>query len=182
MLFPCNLRIAQKYILIDIMSQMVTKVAILFSLILFSSRLNIPTTFNCFLYEIVRVSVSSTVFFFFLFCATGAWTQGLMFARQVLYYLSYSTNPFLCWWFFFFFSRYGLQTICLGWLRNMILQISASWVARITGVSHPWWLFYCFLNKLLFVKGSFKMCHSNPNTRHRLNEFRLLMLWAPWFF
>jgi hypothetical protein len=28
-------------------------------------------------------------------------------------------------------------TICLGWLQTMILLISASWVARITGgVSH----------------------------------------------
>jgi hypothetical protein len=29
-----------------------------------------------------------------------------------------------------------LQTICLGCLRTVILLISASWVARITGVSH----------------------------------------------
>jgi hypothetical protein len=28
------------------------------------------------------------------------------------------------------------QTICLGWLRTMILLISASWVARIIGMSH----------------------------------------------
>jgi hypothetical protein len=27
-------------------------------------------------------------------------------------------------------------TICPGWLWTMILLISASWVARITGVSH----------------------------------------------
>jgi hypothetical protein len=32
-----------------------------------------------------------------------------------------------------------LRTICLGWLRMVIFLISASWVARITGVSplHP---------------------------------------------
>jgi hypothetical protein len=29
-----------------------------------------------------------------------------------------------------------LWTICLGWLWPVILLISASWVARITGVSH----------------------------------------------
>jgi hypothetical protein len=29
-----------------------------------------------------------------------------------------------------------LQTICPGWLRTIILLISASWVARITGMSH----------------------------------------------
>jgi hypothetical protein len=28
------------------------------------------------------------------------------------------------------------ETICLGWLWTMILPISASWVARIIGVSH----------------------------------------------
>jgi hypothetical protein len=28
------------------------------------------------------------------------------------------------------------QTICLGWLWTVILLLSASWVARITGVSH----------------------------------------------
>jgi hypothetical protein len=28
-----------------------------------------------------------------------------------------------------------LWTICLGWLQTSILLISASWVARITGVS-----------------------------------------------
>jgi hypothetical protein len=27
-------------------------------------------------------------------------------------------------------------TICTGWLQNMILLISASWIAKITGVSH----------------------------------------------
>jgi hypothetical protein len=38
-----------------------------------------------------------------------------------------------------FFWRWGgevLQTICLGWLQNSILPVSASQVARITGVSH----------------------------------------------
>jgi hypothetical protein len=38
----------------------------------------------------------------------------------------------------FFRSRIS-QTICLCWLRAMILLISASWVARITGVSHHTW-------------------------------------------
>jgi hypothetical protein len=31
-----------------------------------------------------------------------------------------------------------LWTICLGWLWTSILLISASWIARITGVRH-WW-------------------------------------------
>jgi hypothetical protein len=29
-----------------------------------------------------------------------------------------------------------LQAICLGWLRTAIVQISASWVVRMTGMSH----------------------------------------------
>jgi hypothetical protein len=35
-----------------------------------------------------------------------------------------------------FFQDRFLQTTCLGWLRTMVLLISASWGARITGVSH----------------------------------------------
>jgi hypothetical protein len=35
-----------------------------------------------------------------------------------------------------FFLEIVPQTICPGWLRTVILLISASWVARITGVSH----------------------------------------------
>jgi hypothetical protein len=47
--------------------------------------------------------------------------------------LSHSTSP-IC---VMGISKIGLcGTICLGWLPTMILLISASWVARITGVSH----------------------------------------------
>jgi hypothetical protein len=35
----------------------------------------------------------------------------------------------------FFWARVS-QTICPGWLGTPILLISASWVARITGLSH----------------------------------------------
>jgi hypothetical protein len=35
-----------------------------------------------------------------------------------------------------FFQDRGSWTICLGWLRTVILLISASWVARVIGVSH----------------------------------------------
>jgi hypothetical protein len=54
---------------------------------------------------------------FFFFSITGVWTQGLMLARRVLQ-LQLLHQPF--------FVRQGL----------LILLISASWVARITGVSH----------------------------------------------
>jgi hypothetical protein len=56
----------------------------------------------------------------------------LLLAKQALYHLSHNFIPF--------FSDYfgdGLsRTICPGWLQTMILLISASQVARITGVSH----------------------------------------------
>jgi hypothetical protein len=35
-----------------------------------------------------------------------------------------------------FFQERVLSTICPGWLQTMILLITASWVVRITGVSH----------------------------------------------
>jgi hypothetical protein len=38
--------------------------------------------------------------------------------------------------FFFFFQDRVSQTICPGWFQITTLLISASWVARITGVSH----------------------------------------------
>jgi hypothetical protein len=47
------------------------------------------------------------------------------------YILSHFTSP-LC---VRYFRDSLLQTVCLGWFRTVILLISASWVARITGVS-----------------------------------------------
>jgi hypothetical protein len=74
-------------------------------------------------------------FFFFFFCGIGAWTQGLH--LEPLYQL------FL---WRVFWDRVS-RSICPGWLPASILQISASWVARI-GASH--WLQLPFLtfNKL----------------------------------
>jgi hypothetical protein len=43
-----------------------------------------------------------------------------------------------------FFQARVTQTICLGWLWTTVLLISASWVARITGVSH-WHPAMCWL-------------------------------------
>jgi hypothetical protein len=46
----------------------------------------------------------------------------------------WATPPALfLWWFSF---KIVSQTTCLGWLQTAILLISASWVARITGVNH----------------------------------------------
>jgi hypothetical protein len=69
--------------------------------------------------------VSFLLFFFFFFCSTGAWTQGL--------HLEPLHQPYACKGFFMIGF---LELFCLGWLWTMILLISASWVARITGVSH----------------------------------------------
>jgi hypothetical protein len=41
-----------------------------------------------------RGNLSSFVFFF---CWLRVWTQGLMLAKQLLYHLSHSASPFLCW-------------------------------------------------------------------------------------
>jgi hypothetical protein len=48
------------------------------------------------------------------------------------YTLSHSTSPFL---WRVFWDRVS-KTICPGWLHTTILLISASWVARITDMSH----------------------------------------------
>jgi hypothetical protein len=59
--------------------------------------------------------------FFFFFCGTGAWTQGL--------HLEHLHQPYFC-------DRVS-QTVCPGWLQTMILLISASWVARIYRCEPP---------------------------------------------
>jgi hypothetical protein len=64
-------------------------------------------------------------FIFVFVWGTGAWTQGLHF--EPLH------QPFFC--DGFFHDRVS-KTICPSWLQTMILLISASWVARITGVRH----------------------------------------------
>jgi hypothetical protein len=74
-------------------------------------------------YEFVYVMCNIIFFFFFL----QYW--GLN-SRPT----SWTTPPAL--FFVKFFSRWAHRTICLGWLWTVILLISASWVARITGVSH----------------------------------------------
>jgi hypothetical protein len=76
--------------------------------------------------------------FICLFWGTGAWTQGL--------HLESLHQPFYVMGFFFFFWDKVSQTIFLGWLWTGILLISASWVGRITGVSHQ-----CPVNRLFLI-------------------------------
>jgi hypothetical protein len=67
--------------------------------------------------------------FFFFFGRTRVWTQGFTFFtlwKQALYCLSRTSSSF-CW---------VSQTICLGWPWPAILPISASQIARITGMRH----------------------------------------------
>jgi hypothetical protein len=71
-------------------------------------------------------SWNQKLFFFFGGGGTRVWTQGLTLAIQALLAL----DPLHHFW------DMVLQTICPGWLRTMILLISASLVARITGMSH----------------------------------------------
>jgi hypothetical protein len=73
----------------------------------------------------VHPSLSYTLFFFFFFLAE----MGL---ELMAFTLQYAANPF---WWRVFWDRVS-RTICLGFLQTTILLISASWVARITGMSH----------------------------------------------
>jgi hypothetical protein len=66
-----------------------------------------------------------------IFFWRGHWAQSFELAKQLLYHLSHTFSPFC--------SGYVedgvLGTICLGWPQTTVLLISASQVARITGVS-----------------------------------------------
>jgi hypothetical protein len=70
----------------------------------------------------------------FLFSPSGirVWTQGFALAKQVLYCLKH-TSSVLC---FSYFGDGLLWTVCSGWPQAVILLISASHIARITGMSH----------------------------------------------
>jgi hypothetical protein len=59
------------------------------------------------------------------FGGTGVWTQGLHFESF--------HQPFFCEGFF---QDWVSRTVCPDWLRTAILLVSASWVARVTGVSY----------------------------------------------
>jgi hypothetical protein len=73
------------------------------------------------------------IYLFIYFCDTGAWTQGPS---------PWATPPAQFFVIGFFWDRVS-WTIYPGWLWTVILLISASWVARITGVSH-WCLAFLF--------------------------------------
>jgi hypothetical protein len=71
-----------------------------------------------------------------LFCGSGAWTQGLHLRplHQPIFVMG-------------FFQDRVSWTVCPGWLGTAIFLISASWVARIIGVSHWCPANICYLKK-----------------------------------
>jgi hypothetical protein len=83
----------------------------------------------------------------FLGVGTGTWTQAP--------HLEPFHQPYFCEGFF---RDRVCWTICPGWLRTEILLISASWVARITGMSH-WHLADCVPLKEVNCK---TVCHVIP--------------------
>jgi hypothetical protein len=79
----------------------------------------------------------SAIIFTSFFCGTWFWTQGL--------HLEPVHHPFFCGGIF---QDRVSQTVCLGWLQIVILLISTSWVARITGMNY-WCLAIYFLLTIL---------------------------------
>jgi hypothetical protein len=69
---------------------------------------------------------------FFFWWIWTVWTQGFTLAGQMLYHLSHTCSPFCM----VIFGDGVLWTIYPGWSQTTILEISASQVARITGMSH----------------------------------------------
>jgi hypothetical protein len=66
-----------------------------------------------------------------------------------------------------------LRTICPSWLQTMILLITASWVARITGVSH-WHLGRIYFFRCLLSCFS---PHQTPENLFTIHEPRVIGLW-----
>jgi hypothetical protein len=96
-----------------------------------------------------------------LFCGTGAWTQSL--------HLESLRQPFFMMGFF----EIVLQTICPG---LAILLVSASWVARITGVSHWCPAYAMIFNGYLVGQLSSTILMQSPLIRNRLIKLCILVL------
>jgi hypothetical protein len=80
----------------------------------------------CFFLMLTFTFHAYIILFIYLFSYTRIWTQGL--------HLEPLHQPFFV---MGFFQDRVSQIFCLNWLRATVLLISASWVARITGVSPP---------------------------------------------
>jgi hypothetical protein len=86
----------------------------------------------------ILVELNTSCPFLFYFWWDWVWIQGFVLAKQALYSLNHTSSPFRS----HYFGNGVLQTICLQWSQTIILLISASQVATITGVSYqpPAWL------------------------------------------
>jgi hypothetical protein len=113
-----------------------------------------PLHLKLYLYVFVCPSIHIYDYFMYLLLVIafiyGALFLSFFFFLAILgfelrvYILSYSTSPFCVG---FFWGRVS-WTVCPGWLRTVILLISASWVARITGMSH----LTCVLNSFMWIQ------------------------------
>jgi hypothetical protein len=80
-------------------------------------------------------SLGFVLFFWRGWGRTGIWSQSFTLAKQAFCCLNYISSPFFLWLFW----RWGVVswTVCPDWWPQIvILLISASQVARITGVRH----------------------------------------------
>jgi hypothetical protein len=129
-------------------------------------------------------------FFFVFFCFFAV----LGFELRA-YTLSHSISPFL----WRVFQDRVSQIICLGWLWTTILLISASWVARITGMNHQhlatvpllsltrWaflYKFYFFMRRIWLIKMSknvlFHKAHSGMDLLKVIIKYVLKLEQSVW--
>jgi hypothetical protein len=87
------------------------------------------------------------IFLFLFFGGAGIWPQGLILHTQCSYYLSHSASPFFV---IDFFKIGSHKVFAWGRFQTAILLISASWVAKIIGVSNqyraePWIYLYGYI-------------------------------------
>jgi hypothetical protein len=92
--------------------------------------------------------------FVFVFCGTGVWTQGFIFARQPLYLLINVPAPFAFNSFFFFFFQIGCNFFPKGGLRLWSSYLSFS-CAVITVMYHHAWLFSGFFEDYGLSEGKY---------------------------
>jgi hypothetical protein len=122
------------------------------------------------MFKTLQFLLLSYLFFFFFFL----WYWGLNLGTS-----PWATPPVLfLWWVF---GDRVTWTICPGWLQIVILLISPSWVARITGLSH-WhpathFVFKSFLLWFLhsppFTFSLFQPCGSTPWVLNMLGNLPL---------
>jgi hypothetical protein len=141
-------------------------------LFLLSSDCCNPSNLNCQVFSL-SVSLSLTLFT----CKAGV----------VLYCLSHTSSPFCSG----YFGDGGVShTICLGWLQTAILLISASQIARITGLTTnaqlflflypPYPIQYCGGNAISFSNVHIWL-HDSPVSFIVRSQVSLLFLKSKYF-